>query len=285
MEHNGGGPVAVEPGTAGWLDQLDVHRGGSGEPLVLIHGIGHTWRGWAPMLPGLEQRFQVLAPDLPGYGYSPPLRDGVPPTPENLADAIEALMDVEGLDRPLVAGNSLGGWIALILARRGRARAAIGLSPAGMWTQREGAWAKAVLRGMRSAAAGPLPDGVLRSAVGRTIFAGPGFGRPWRVDPAVLPEQRHLLANAPAFEATLQSADQHQIAGLPDIAVPVLLLWGTRDIILLPRQGPRFERYIPDAELKFLEGCGHVPMSDDPDLLVREIAEFANRTAPVATTV
>jgi len=59
---------------------LDLHRGGSGEPLVLVHGIGHTWRGWKPMLPLLERSFDVLAPDLPGFGHSPPLPAGQVPS-------------------------------------------------------------------------------------------------------------------------------------------------------------------------------------------------------------
>jgi pimeloyl-ACP methyl ester carboxylesterase len=134
---------------------------------------------------------------------------------------------------------------------------------------------------MRAAGGNAVPDAVLRNPVGRTLLAGPGFGKPWRADPDDMQEQAKLFANAPSFDATLDGIDQ-MIVGLPDIKVPVLLLWGTRDVILLPRQGRRFERLIPDAELKYLKGLGHVPMSDDPELLVREIAEFANRTAPVA---
>src|ERR1043165_1656663 len=61
---------------------LDQHRGGSGEPLVLLHGIGHTWRGFKPMLPALEQRFDVLGVDLPGFGHSPPFPAGETPTIE-----------------------------------------------------------------------------------------------------------------------------------------------------------------------------------------------------------
>src|ERR687896_2293923 len=92
---------------------LDHHHGGAGEPLVLIHGIGHTWRGWKPMLPLLEPRFDVLAVDLPGFGHSPPLPPGTDSTPETLADAVEAVMDDAGFGRANIAGNSLGGWIAL----------------------------------------------------------------------------------------------------------------------------------------------------------------------------
>ena len=112
--------------------ELDHHRGGAGEPLVLVHGIGHTWRGWRPMLPALERHFDVLAVDLPGFGHSPPLPAGQACTPEALADAVEAAMDAAGFETAHLAGNSLGGWIALILARRGRARTVTAISPAGL---------------------------------------------------------------------------------------------------------------------------------------------------------
>ena len=72
------------------------------------------------------------------------------------------------------------------------------------------------------------------------------------------------------------------MAGLPDIRCPVLILWGTRDLILIPRQGRRFERLIPNSELRYLKGLGHTPMSDDPQLLADAIAGFALRRSPAS---
>src|ERR687896_469332 len=139
---------------------LDHHRGGSGEPLVLIHGVGHTWRGWKPMLPLLERDFDVLAVDLPGFGRSPSLPAGTEPTPEALADAVERAMDAAGFDRAVLCGNSLGGWIALELARRGRASSAVAISPAGLQHAREKGWGRNILLGMRWAARNlPAPGG------------------------------------------------------------------------------------------------------------------------------
>ena len=115
--------------------KLDQHRGGSGEPLVLVHGIGHTWRGWKPMLPTLERSFDVLAVDLPGMGYSAPLPAGTPPTAEALADAVEQAMDDAGFETAHIVGNSLGGYVALQLASRGRARTVVALAPAGGWAR------------------------------------------------------------------------------------------------------------------------------------------------------
>jgi pimeloyl-ACP methyl ester carboxylesterase len=255
---------------------LDHHRAGSGEPLVLIHGIGHTWRGWKPMLPLLERDFDVLAVDLPGFGKSPPLPAGVDPTPEALADAVEQAMDEAGFDRGHVAGNSLGGWIALELARRGRALTVVGLSPAGLLHARERDWGKGILLVMRwFARNAPAPEPLLRSRVGRTLFAGPALARPWLADPDDMTEQAEMFGQAPGFLPTLDHTVGRQVRGLNEIEVPVLLLWGARDLILLPRQGRRFERLIPDCELRYVKRCGHTPMSDDPALLATTIAEFA----------
>jgi pimeloyl-ACP methyl ester carboxylesterase len=257
---------------------LDSHRGGSGEPLVLVHGLGHTWRGWKPMLPLLEPSFDVLAVDLPGFGHSPPLPDGTAPTPEALADAVEREMDAAGFDTAHVAGNSLGGWIALELGRRGRARTVTAISPAGLSLPRELSWGAGLLRGMRWLARNaPAPDALLRNPVGRTLFAGPALGKPWRADPDDVVEQSELFGNAPGFLATLDAMEGRQPAGLRDVRVPVRLLWGTKDLILLPRQGRRFERLIPGAELRYLKGLGHTPMSDDPAGLVDQISELALR--------
>jgi pimeloyl-ACP methyl ester carboxylesterase len=256
--------------------KLDQHRGGSGEPLVLVHGIGHTWRGWKPMLPRLEQRFDVLAVDLPGFGHSPPLPPGEASTPERLADAVASAMDDAGFEDAHLAGNSLGGWISLELARRGRARTVTAISPAGLAHAREQDLGKGVLLGMRFLArAMPAPEAILRNPVGRTLFAGPTLGKPWRADPDDLMEQSELFANAPGFDATLPHTLRRQVAGLNEIRCPVLLLWGTKDVILIPRQGRRFERLIPGAELRYLKGLGHVPMSDDPEGLARGIEDFA----------
>jgi pimeloyl-ACP methyl ester carboxylesterase len=260
---------------------LDQHRGGSGEPLVLIHGIGHTWRGFRPMLPLLEPRFDVLAVDLPGFGRSAPLNNGSACSPEDLADAVADAMDSAGFETAHVAGNSLGGWIALELARRGRARTCTAVSPAGLAHARENDLARAILLGMRWLARNaPAPEPLLRNPVTRTLFAGPTLGKPWRAAPEDLIEQTRLFADSSSFDATLERTVGRQVSGLTEIACPVLVLWGTKDVILLPRQGRRFEALIPECELRYLKGLGHVPMSDDPALLAEAIADFALRARP-----
>jgi pimeloyl-ACP methyl ester carboxylesterase len=268
--------MAPESTNGGGSRSLDHHRGGSGEPLVLIHGIGHTWRGWRPMLPQLERRFDVLAVDLPGHGHSPPLPAGTDSTPEALADAVEREMLGAGFDSAHLAGNSLGGWISLELARRGRARTVTAISPAGLQHAREKQWGAGILRGMRWLAANaPAPEALLRNPVTRSLLAGPASAQPWRKDPDLLMEESRLYGSCPGLPATLPHTFHSQPRGLTTLDTPVLLLWGKLDLILLPRQGRRFERLIPGAELRYVSGAGHVPMSDVPDVLADAITEFA----------
>src|SRR3954464_1390076 len=191
---------------------LDHHRGGSGAPLVLIHGIGHTWRGWRPMLPMLEERFDVLAVDLPGFGRSEPFPPGVDSTPEALADAVEDEMGRAGFERAHIAGNSLGGWVALELARRGRAETVTAISPAGLQHGRERDWGVAILRGMRWIGQNtPPPAFLLQSAVGRVLAAGPSYARAWKKDPELLAVETELFASNAGFDATLP----HTFGGQP----------------------------------------------------------------------
>jgi pimeloyl-ACP methyl ester carboxylesterase len=268
--------MARESTNGGGSHGLDHHRGGSGEPLVLIHGIGHTWRGWKPMLPELERRFDVLAVDLPGHGHSAELPVGTNCTPDALADAVEREMIGAGFDSAHLAGNSLGGWISLELARRGRARTVSAISPAGLQHAREKQWGAGILRGMRwFAANAPAPEALLRNPVTRSLLAGPATARPWRYNPDLLIESTKLFGSCPGLPAGLPYAVNAQPRGLTTLDTPVLVLWGKLDVILLPRQGRRFERLIPDCELRYLGGAGHVPMTDVPELLADAITEFA----------
>jgi pimeloyl-ACP methyl ester carboxylesterase len=228
------------------------------------------------MLPLLERRFDVLAVDAPGFGRSEPLPPSVDATPEALADAVEDELARAGFDRVHIAGNSLGGWIALELARRGRAETVTAISPAGLQHGREQDWGVAVLRWMRwMARNAPPPAFLLRHPAGRVLAAGPTCTRAWKKDPDVLREETELFASNPGFDATLPHALDAQPRGLTTLDVPVLILWGTLDLVLLPRQGRRFERLIPGAELRYIRGIGHTPMSDAPEELAAAIEEFA----------
>ena len=228
------------------------------------------------MLPPLEQHFDVLAVDMPGFGRSEPFPPAVDSTPEALADAVEDEMARAGFDRAHLAGHSLGGWVSLELARRGRAETVTAISPAGLQHGRERNWGAGVLRVMRWLARNaPPPAPLIRNPLPRPLCAGPSYARAWKKDPDLLIEESELYASNPGFDATLPHTLHGQPRGLTTLDVPVLILWGTLDVILLPRQGRRFERLIPGAELRYIRGIGHTPMSDAPEELAGAITEFA----------
>ncbi|MET9055087.1 alpha/beta fold hydrolase [Streptomyces bacillaris] len=250
-------------------------RTGTGEPLVLLHGIGHHHQAWDPVTRILAAEREVIAVDLPGFGASPGLPDGVPYSLETVPAIFGAFFGALDLDRPHVAGNSLGGLFALELGRTELVRSVTALSPAGFWNEPERRYAFATLRAMRRAAlALPVPtiERLSRSAAGRTALTSTIYARPGRRSPEAVVAETLALRGATGFHRTLAAGGNalftDEVKGLP-----VTVAWGTRDRILLRRQGIRAKHVIPDARLVRLPGCGHVPMSDDPALVARVILD------------
>src|SRR5436305_11523227 len=166
--------------------RLHHHRAGSGPPLLLIHGIALRWELWKPVLDRLEAEREVIAIDLPGFGDSPPPAPGTPPGPDSLSSMVEQFLDELGLDRPHVAGNSLGGWVGLELARRGRVASVTGLSPAGFHNAREAvferAWMLATVRVTRLIS--PRVEQIVRYPLARKVLTAQYFAKPERIPPA-----------------------------------------------------------------------------------------------------
>jgi pimeloyl-ACP methyl ester carboxylesterase len=157
---------------------LNHYRGGEGEPLTLIHGIGSRWQMWEPVLEGLVAHRDVIALDLPGFGVSPMPRPGTPPGGDSLVKLVHEFLTQEGINRPHVAGNSLGGLIALEVARRGLARSATALSPVGFANRPETVGSRSSLwLGVRLARrlAGRA-ESLLATRTGRPPGAEPGHG-------------------------------------------------------------------------------------------------------------
>jgi pimeloyl-ACP methyl ester carboxylesterase len=256
--------------------QLNHYRNGSGEPLVLIHGIGSRWQIWEPVLDRLVGHRDVIALDLPGFGGSAMPPPGTPPGPESLTTLVhEFLVNELGVERPHVAGNSLGGLIAFELARRGQVRSANGISPAGFASGPEAAMAQGSLwAGVRLARRiGPAGDRLLRSRPARIAAIGQLVGHPTRMPAADAAANLRALAAAPWFDATLPTLRAGDFRGGEDITVPVTIAWGDKDRVLLPRQALRAARLIPRARMVTLRDCGHVPTFDDPEQVARVILE------------
>jgi pimeloyl-ACP methyl ester carboxylesterase len=251
------------------------HRGGSGEPLVLIHGIGSRWQVWNPVLPYLEPERDVIALDLPGFGASPMAPHDQPPGLETLTNSVIGLLDELGLEQPHVAGNSLGGWLSLELAKRGRARSATCLSPAGFWSGGEGVLSRVSLFIARRAARLALPyaDWLTATPLRRKLAFGQMVARPDLMPATDAALHLRGLAEAPSFDETLIAMIGTRFRHGEQLDVPVTIAWGELDRLLPPRQALWAAHLIPSARSAMLYDCGHVPTYDDPEQVARVLME------------
>jgi pimeloyl-ACP methyl ester carboxylesterase len=262
--------------------ELAHDRRGSGPPLVLIHGIGSRRGVWDPVIArdaaghvagggglpcgGLEGERETIAIDLPGFGESDKPITAAYDAPY-FARAVVALMDAQGIERPHVAGNSLGGGIALELARLGAVASAAALSPIGFGNDAERAYGNAVLRTSRFAASRFTAQlqRLVQSPRGRAVALGTYYAKPARRDPAAAADDLAALARATSFAATLPYVHRYRFGdGAALDGVPVTIGWGTRDRLLPPWQAQRARAQLPRARHVPLPECGHIPMSDDP---------------------
>jgi pimeloyl-ACP methyl ester carboxylesterase len=234
--------------------------------LVLIHGIGSRRGVWKPVVERLAAERDVLCVDLPGFGDSPVLASEAP-TVDALARAVVGWWAELGLERPHVAGNSLGGGIALELARMDAVASATALSPIGFWNAWESRYGRIMLHTTHFAATrlGPQMRALARTPAGRQATAGLMYGRPARRDAADLVEDLVQLARAPGWDATLPQARAYAFERGEELRVPATIGWGTRDRLLIPRQAQRARAALPQGRHVPLPGCGHIPMSDDPE--------------------
>jgi pimeloyl-ACP methyl ester carboxylesterase len=258
-------PRAVVP----QLDLTPNHRGGTGTPLLLLHGVGAIWRAWSPVLPYLEPHHDVIVPTLRGHGGAAPLDAGVAPSVDALADGIEDELDRLGLQRVHIAGNSLGGWVAMELARRGRARSLVLFSPAGAWHSQRAIDMRARAIGLSVGALGrcaPRADAIAANSILHWTFLAGQVAYPSRVPPEELAAFIRAGALATVVAPLLRTLTHQQVRPLPAVRdYPVRLVWGDRDRVLpFAGFGTAMLARIPGAESIRLAGVGHVPMSDDP---------------------
>jgi pimeloyl-ACP methyl ester carboxylesterase len=267
---------------------LAYDRVGSGPPLVLLHGVGHRRQAWTAVVPRLRDQRELIMVDLPGHGESPPFQPGGREPVQAMAEEVIAFLDELGLERPHLAGNSLGGALALIAGSEGRAATVTGLSPAGFWVhRRQFSYAKAIFKIMEvtgGSIQGSAPR-LARSTAGRAVLFAAVVSRPSRLSAEqALGDTQAFMTARPAVDLIL--ANPLWFTAPIEEQVPVTIAWGTKDRLLLPSQAGVARRQLPHARHLPLPGCGHVPMTDDPDLVAQVLLDGSTLPAipgPAAT--
>jgi pimeloyl-ACP methyl ester carboxylesterase len=245
---------------------IAVDSAGAGPPLVLLHGTGSRRGVWDPVIAAVSRERRTLAIDLPGFGASPP--EDFEPSAEGYAARLARWFAEQGLERPHVAGNSMGAAIALELARGRLVASTTAISPVGFGMPREVRYAQRSIRASRAIAARirPVAPAIARSGVGRAVVLGQMHARPWRLSAEETLATIDAFVDAPWVEPALQALGRYRFHDGDELrGVPVTVAWGTRDALLIPRQAARARRMLPWARHVALRGCGHLPFHDDPE--------------------
>jgi pimeloyl-ACP methyl ester carboxylesterase len=248
--------------------------------MLLLHGFTDTWRSWELVLPKLEVEHDVLAITLAGHAGGPPLDGEL--SNDSLADAVEHAMDEAGWDTAHVVGNSLGGYVTLQMAERGRARTAVALAPAGGWAV-DGGFANetsAYFRTMHDLllAAAPHADALVATPEGRRRATEFIVTNSEHIPADLLAHQIRGAAACEAFAAMIAFGERAEW-GLDGerIACPVRIVWGTADRVLpWPATATRYrEEWVPNADWVVLDDVGHCPHLDVPTVTAQLIGDFA----------
>ena len=263
-------------------------RGGSAEPILLLHPFmmsSHVWHEVAPRL-AAGGRFEVFAPTMAGHNGGPPSRSWFLDT-TTLADHVEAQLDELGWDTAHIVGNSLGGWVAFELERRGRARTLTAIAPAGGWHR----WSPVKYEIVAKFIAGLpvwLTALVLRRRAAKLPGAKAAASVPISARPAGLSDAEMLeviddVTHCRAYYQLLIKA--LLLPGLMELAettTPTNLVICEKDRVLPhPRYTKHFLRHIPDIDkVTTLANVGHIPMFEAPQLIADLIGAWVDEHRP-----
>lgn len=250
---------------------IAYNRTGAGPVLVLLHPLGADRHVWLPVMDRLAAERDVIAVDLPGFGDSPALNGGKPPTPAALAAAIAELLRGIAPGGPHhAAGNSLGGWVALELAAAGHARSVTAIAPAGLWSE-----PLAPKRGTARSLAKVIRPGLgwlVRSPAGRRLALAGTVAHPERVSREAALRLVQAYADAPGFAEVNKAMRAGRFMGLEQIRVPITLAWPERDrLVARPAHLP------PTVRNVMLPGAGHLPMWDTPRAVAEVLLQGSRR--------
>lgn len=266
------------------LDGFNVHyrdEGTRDKPaLVLIHGVVaslHTWDGW---IDAFAEHYRIIRFDVPGFGLTGPARDGVY-SAERMVKIFSLLLDHLGVSKAVVAGNSLGGYIAwnFALAQPQRVEKLILIDPAGYHMR------KVPL--MIAAAALPGATWAMPLWMPRTLIAQgikEVYGEPGRIKPGVV-DRYYDLSRRPGNRRSMMDifrvllkVNREELHGTParvaQITTPTLLMWGDRDRWISPKHVPLWQRDLPGIQVKTYAGVGHIPMEEIPQQSAADALRF-----------
>jgi pimeloyl-ACP methyl ester carboxylesterase len=242
--------------------------------LALLHPLGADRQVFAPIVPQLAEQRDLVLVDLPGFGESEPLR-GQEPTPAALAGAVTGLLSELGLERAHVAGNSLGGWVALELGLTGAARSITAVAPAGLWAGP--LVPKPSLAHLLAGRLLPLVEPLAATGAGRRLLLRGSVGHPRRVPGAQAAHLVHTYARAPGFIAVNNAMRAGRFEGLERIRIPLTLVWPDRDrLVRRPAWLPDNVRNVTVAD------AGHIPFWDQPEAMARILLEATGGREPAA---
>jgi pimeloyl-ACP methyl ester carboxylesterase len=255
-------------------------RRGSGTPLLLVHGLGGSWRSWNPVLDALAAHRELIIVDLPGHGQTPALAGEA--SIRRLADALSEFLSEQQLIGVDAVGSSMGARLVLELARRDVLGAVVSLDPGGFWQ----GWEVPVfyrslylsIRLLRALA--PALPFIARHAVTRTLFFAQLSARPWALPPQLLLDEMRSYLASPSFDELLHQLAYGEAPGgiaAGRLRQALVIGWGQRDRICFSRQAERAAALFPDAQLHWFAHSGHFPHWDVPQQAIRLILDSTGR--------
>lgn len=256
-------------------------RTGSGSPLVLVHGLGSSYRNWDPIVPALAEHREVIALDLPGFGRTPPLADV---SIASLTDALRAYLDSEGLSDADLVGSSMGARMVVELARRGHRGSMVALDPGGFWNDRQvkvfGATITASLALMKRAQ--PLVPFLAGNPITRTAALAQFSAAPWKLPSGLVERELKGFSakTSPSLDAArkaLTHGPKQQGAPKGSLQGSLLIGWGRQDKVTTPSQAEVAMQRFPDATLHWFDKSGHFPHWDQPTETARVILRATGR--------
>jgi pimeloyl-ACP methyl ester carboxylesterase len=269
----------------GSMTTRDPIHVGSGEPVLLLHPFLMSQTVWEVVAQQLADtgRYEVFAPTMAGHNGGP--RSGTWLLSSSLlADHVERQMDELGWDTAHIVGNSLGGWVAFELERRGRARSVTGVAPAGGWSR----WSPVKFEVIAKFISGMPILGLSRWLGPRVLFLPfsrrlatlPLSGTPDGVTERQLSGIIDDAAHCPAyFQLLLKALLMPGLLELAETAVPAHLVVCSKDRVVPPsRFSKHFTDFLPaNTEVTKLDGVGHVPMFEAPGRVAEVIIDFLDK--------